>query len=116
MDLVAKEMLSHPEDISGSHGEDHVPGLCIGEKVGLDGIEGGEVGAGTAKFLNLPLQDLGGNPQVIVFPGGVDVRKDHLISLRESLGKLMKQGLGPRVGVGLEDAPELFMGHGGGGG
>ena len=45
----------------------------------------------------------------IFLPGSIDIGQDYLIRNRQSLRKIIKEGLGSGIGMRLEDHPELPM-------
>ena len=52
----------------------------------------------------------GTDPQGVRFPGGVDVRQDYPVRQAEGRGKIVQKSFGAAVGMGLEHAPEGFVG------
>ena len=57
----------------------------------------------------------GRDPYGILFSGGVDLGKHHMVGGRERLCKFVQQRLGPGISVGLEYTPEFFVRIAGGG-
>ena len=83
-------------DVPRSHGEEQVPRLCqLGQAVGHI-LQGGTV----LRTGNAAGQVLGGDPQSVRLPGGKDLRQEHLVRQLEHLHEVVKELLGPGVGVG----------------
>ena len=61
-------------------------------------------------FADFFLQIAGADSQGIRFAGGINIGENDLIRQGQRVCKIRKEGFGPGIGMGLEYAPESFMG------
>ena len=87
-------MLPDIYNISGSHGDEQITLLAVGEQIILNLIKGREILAGSSQFLNTLLQIFRRNSQSIGFSCCINIRNYHMICQAECFGKLRKQSFG----------------------
>ena len=92
-------MLPDIYNISGSHGDEQITLLAVGEQIILNLIKGREILAGSSQFLNTLLQIFRRNSQ------SINIRNYHMICQAECFGKLRKQSFGTGICMWLEYTP-----------
>ena len=97
-------------NISGSHSYQQVPVDTICQNKFFNFLKGVEVIAFFPSLYDTVPDICGTDPQGVRFPGGVDVRQDYPVRQAEGRGKIVQKSFGAAVGMGLEHAPEGFVG------
>ena len=103
--LFTQQMLPDIYNISGSHGDEQITLLAVGEQIILNLIKGREILAGSSQFLNTLLQIFRRNSQSIGFSCCINIRNYHMICQAECFGKLRKQSFGTGICMWLEYTP-----------
>ena len=98
-------MLPDIYNISGSHGDEQITLLAVGEQIILNLIKGREILAGSSQFLDTLLQRFRRNPQSIGVSCCRNIRNYHMICQTECFGKLRKQSFGTGICMWLEYTP-----------
>ena len=102
-------MLPDIYNISGSHGDEQITLLAVGEQIILNLIKGWEIFAWSTKLLDPCLQILGRDSKIICFSCCINVCQNHMIGKLKSLCKFRKKSLGTVLSMRLEYAPQLLV-------
>lgn len=89
--LPGKKVFPDLVDISGSHGYQQIIISAICQKIIFDFLESREVEAIASELEDLLLQSLRTDAQSVCLAGGVDVREDHKIGVRQRLCKALEE-------------------------
>ena len=89
-------------DVSRSHGYHQIAGLAIFQQVIFDLFKSFEAQAGMSEPFDLLRKGARADPEVVGLAGRVDRSEKNMVRQRQGLGKVVHQGLGPRISVGLE--------------
>ena len=92
-----------------THSYQQIAGGYIFQNKIFDFIKGREVVAVSSECPHPVHKVLGADTDGIFLPGSIDIGQDYLIRNRQSLRKIIKEGLGSGLGMRLEDHPELPM-------
>lgn len=103
--LFTQQMLPDIYNISGSHGDEQITLLAVGEQIILNLIKGREIFAWRSKFHVRFCRSSEEIPRVSVSPCCINIRNYHMICQAECFGKLRKQSFGTGICMWLEYTP-----------